>query len=566
MPDLSDRQIEVIDTLHRSDVGSKSDMAEELGIKETSARTHINRIRSKGYNLQYDASAHEWYLESLPDDAPDRVAQYAGGSSPPDTPHDTPGETDTESDANTNADADADADVDFEWANEPTPTDTNTDADVDVETADADTDGDTDTDATTESDDSDEPALPDLSDTPVDGTADPDASDLTGRERVILDELKTGATVSELTDRVDDRDTVVIQHLRDLRQSGWKVYVDQTAGHVAIEGDQTLRSSEHTGTRTRKANKWWERTHNALVKQYKQLSVPTVSPTAAPAREDWVCHMTDLHAGDVVRGYDGRVIHNTERLVPLIDYITQRSLACADKHGSEYDENVLTWGGDFVTNSGIYEGQFEDLDAWLDEQLSIMHQPLLRQIKAHAARFTSVHVVCQAGNHGEIRASGSSKQANADLILYKAVRNTVAALQDEGLLENVRFTIGRAEGPTPFYLRDGSIHGHLRHGQERKPQADTSARQKEWLSTILDSESFGSKFDVGWMGHHHVSGRLPWNGPPVFITGTPKPGGEYARALGALVGPNQPTVATCHGVSNDGITGIFPIDTRNFTE
>lgn len=518
MPDLSDRQREVLELLPTSQPGpTRDDIADELGVKATTAEYHMARLKKKGYDFDYDRDGNvcRWVVSATP------------GSSPTAEHDDTHDDMDSDDDDSTDADTDSD---------------TADDSDSDSDTA----------------------ALPDLSDTPVADDVDPDSGDLTGRERVIVDELKTGATVDELTDRVNDRESVVLQHLKDLRESGWKVYIDDTAGHVALEGDQTLRSSEHTGTRTRKANRWWDRTHSALVKQYKAIDPPTASPTATPGNEDWVCHMTDLHAGDEVRGYDGKVIHDTDRLIPLIDHITQRSLSLSETHGREYDEAVLAWGGDMVTNEGIYDGQHENLDEWLDEQTDDMHDPLLRQIKAHAKRFDTVHVACQAGNHGEIRASGSSKQANADLILYKGIRNTVAALQEVGHLENVRFTIGRAEGPTPFYMRDGAIHAQLRHGQDRSPQADTSARKKEWLSTILDSENFGSKFDVSWMGHHHVSGRLPWNGPTVLITGSPKPGGEYPRALGELVGPNQPTIATCHGVSNDGVTGVFPVDTRNY--
>jgi biotin operon repressor len=131
-------------------------------------------------------------------------------------------------------------------------------------------------------------------------------------------------------------------------------------------------------------------------------------------------------------------------------------------------------------------------------------------------------------------------------------------------LENVGFKIGRAGSPTPFWLRGGEIHGQLRHGQDRSPQADTSARKKEWLSTLLDSENFGEKMDLAWMGHHHISGLLPWNGPPVVISGSPKPSGEYPRKLGEVVGPNRPNIATAHGVSDDGLTGFFPIDTRKY--
>lgn len=406
--------------------------------------------------------------------------------------------------------------------------------------------------------------LPDLDD--VDAGTDPDPSELTDREAYLATELQTGATVDELAADLDERPTVITQHLRDLKSQGWQVYVDESAEHVAIEGDHTLRSSEHTGTRTRKANRWWEARHNALVREFKALDTPDTTLTATDGREDWVTHLTDLHAGDKVRGYDDSIVHETADLPAIIDHITQRSVALSRKHGSEYDVSRPLWTGDFVTNSGIYEGQFEDLDAWLDEQIDILHDPLLRQLKTFAREFPAVHVVCQAGNHGDIRASGSSKQANADLILYKSIRNTVSALQDEGLLENVKFTIGRAGSVTPFRLRGGKIHGQLRHGQDRSPQADTSARKKEWLSTILDSMNSddGEPFDIAWMGHHHVSGMLPWNGPPVFITGSPKPAGEYPRQLGEVTGPNTPTIAHVHGVSDDGVTGVFPIDTRHF--
>lgn len=392
----------------------------------------------------------------------------------------------------------------------------------------------------------------------------PDPDDLTDRERYIATELKTSATVEELAEDLGERESVVRTHLDDLGEQGWEIYHDESADLYEIEGDHTLRSSEHKGTRTRRANRWWETRHNEIVRQFKRLGDPTIEAGAEDGNEDWVTHFTDLHAGDVVRGYDGEIVHQTSDLLPLIDYVTERSLALADKHGSDYDTAYLLWGGDAVTSEAIYDGQFENLDAWLDEQIDVLHDPLLRQIKAFADEFDAVRVICQAGNHGDIRASGSSKQANADLILYKGLRNTVAALQEEDVLTNVGFKIGRAGSPTPFHLRGGEMHGQLRHGQDRSPQADTSARTKEWFSTLLDSENFGSKFDVAWMGHHHVSGRLPWNGPPVIISGSPKPGGEYPRKLGAMVGPNQPEIATAHGVSDDGVTGVFPIDTRHY--
>ena len=395
-------------------------------------------------------------------------------------------------------------------------------------------------------------------------TDEPSTDELTERERYIVRQLQTATSKDALAEDLGVIPPVVDTYLNELENKGWKLYHDADAGLYEIEGEHTLRSSEHKGTRTRKANRWWELRHNELVKAWKRIETPTVDLSATAGHEDWVTHLTDLHAGDRVRGYDDSIVHETEDLPPIIDHITRRSIALSEKHGSDYDTAYLLWGGDFVTNEGIYESQFENLDAWLDEQVDILHDPLLRQIKTFADRFENVVIVGQAGNHGDIRANGSSKQANADLLLYKSLRNTVGALAEEGVCTNVAFKIGRAGTPTPFWLRDGAIHGQLRHGQDRKPQAETSSRKKEWLSTILDSLNFGQAVDMIWMGHYHVSGRIPWNGPPIFVTASPLPVGEYPRKLGEVSGLNEPDIATCHGVSDDGVTGVFPIDPRNF--
>jgi len=430
-------------------------------------------------------------------------------------------------------------------------------------------DDEVDTDTGGEGDaDAGESDLPDLSDVPLGD--DPSEGDLTDRERYIATELQTGATVDDLATELDERPSVVTQHIRDLKRQGWHVYIDDSANHVTIEGDHTLRSSEHTGTRTRKANRWWEATHNALVRGWKQLDLSTPDVALQTGNEDWVTHLSDLHAGDEVRDYEGDIVYRTGVVDDVVQYITEQSVRLARKHGSEYDTAWVLWGGDMVTNEAIYEGQYEDLDAWLDEQVDVVQTALLRQLKTFASEFPAVHVGAIAGNHGEIRASGSSKKANADLILYKAVRNTVAALQQEGVkwADKISFTIGQARGFVPLKLRGGAIHGQLRHGQDRKPQAETSARYADWLDTLMDTmNSDWGRFNVAWIGHHHVSGRIPWNGPPVFCSPSPKPGGEYVRQIGkAGAEDDYRQLATCHGVSDDGVTGVFPVDARHFSE
>jgi hypothetical protein len=410
----------------------------------------------------------------------------------------------------------------------------------------------------------DSPTLPDLSETPL--GENPSETDLNERERYILSQLPTGVSVDALAEDIGEREAVVSQYLRSLREDGWKVYVDETAELVTIEGDHTLRSSEHKGTRTRKANRWWERRHNDLVREFKSLETPTAPQTADPSNEDWVLHVTDIHSGDHVRTADGTNVYTKHTVAEAVRYITEKSLELAAYHNADYDTAHILWGGDFVTGEGVYEGMFEDLDAWLDEQHDILLDPLLEQLKAHSERFETVNVVTQIGNHGSNRASGTSKQANADLILYKSIRNTVAALRKhtgDDLLSNVNFRIGEARPYINFPMRDGTLKGHLRHGQNRSPQAQTSARHDKWITTLHHHD-----FSAAFNGHHHVSGRVPWDGPPIFFSGTSKPPSDFVEriAASASMDPREHIreIATCCAFANHGLTGSYPVKTHDF--
>ena len=388
---------------------------------------------------------------------------------------------------------------------------------------------------------------------------DGEREDLTEREAYIYKRLPENVTA--LAADLEVSEHVVEAHLTAIDEKGWSLTADE-AGNYLGEDIQHLRSSENKGQRTRKANEWWQNRHDYLVHEFQTLDWPRASQNPTADREDWVTHMTDLHAGDRVRREDGRVIYSTDDIPDVVDYITRRSLALADKHGSEYDTAHALWGGDFVTGEGTYEGQHEHLDAWLDQQVDALHPPLVRQLKTFAAEFDTVQVVAMIGNHGKIRASGVTGRVNADLLLYKSIRNTIATLRDEGVewADRINFLLGEARAYRNFPLRGGKLQGHLRHGQNRKPQAETSARELDWKNTLIDHD-----FDLAYIGHHHVSGRIPWAGPPVFVSGSPKPGGEFVDKIGATRSArDHREIAHVHGVSDEGLTGSFPIDTRHY--
>ncbi len=390
------------------------------------------------------------------------------------------------------------------------------------------------------------------------GENDDEREELNDREEYIYSILPKSE--SALAGDLGISERAVQAHLESIKEKGWPLEGDDAGNWLGPDQDH-LRNSEHKQTRTRKANRWWQSRHDELVHEFQSLDWPRAEFDANPGHEDWVTHVTDLHAGDRVRRDDSRTIYETAMIPDVIDYITERSLSLKEKHGSRYDAAHLLWGGDFITNEGIYEGQHENLDAWLDEQHDILVDPLIRQLKAFSEEFPTVQVVCLVGNHGDHRASGTSKQANADLILYKHIRNTVAQIRKhaDGVLENVQFVLGEAKPYRNFEMRDGRVTGHLRHGQNRRPQAETSARKNQWRGTLMDHE-----FDVAYMGHHHISGRIPWDGPPIFCTGSPKPAGEFVERLGGRSPRRRQDMATCHGVSDDGVTGVFPVDSRGF--
>lgn len=396
--------------------------------------------------------------------------------------------------------------------------------------------------------------------------AEPSENNVTETERFILSELQEGTTVDELSNSLDKKKSIVNTHLSDLRRDGWEIYRDETSKLVTLHGDHAVRSSEHKGTRTRKANRWWEKRHSRLVQEFKALDTPTAEKDHSTGSEDWVHLLGDVHAGDKVKTPDRTNVYGKETIPRLINYDTRKSLELAEYHGAQYDTAHLCYLGDMVTNEGIYEGQFEDLDAWLDEQHDMMMEPLIAQIKAFAEKFKTVNVICQVGNHGNSRASGTSRQANADLILYKSLRNSIAtALRYGGeTFSNVSFTIGQARPYTNFKLRGDKLRGHLRHGDDRTSQATTRKGSDEWGKTLRSHE-----FDVACMGHHHVSGRIAWPGPPIFVNGTPKPPSDFVDRIAAehSLDPREQVreISYCFGVADHGVTGSYPVKTHDFS-
>ena len=113
---------------------------------------------------------------------------------------------------------------------------------------------------------------------------------------------------------------------------------------------------------------------------------------------------------------------NSEIVADRIRSVTDSVMDLIEREGAanrDYDTAHLLLGGDTVTGENIFSHQPHEIDLTLDQQIDLACELYMEQIKRLAARFPSVQVVCQAGNHGELRADGMSENANADKLVWR---------------------------------------------------------------------------------------------------------------------------------------------------
>jgi len=174
-------------------------------------------------------------------------------------------------------------------------------------------------------------------------------------------------------------------------------------------------------------------------------------------------------------------------------------------------------------------------------------------IRTLAEHFPAVVVVCQHGNHGELRAKGSSHEANADDLLYDAI--DLALRQSD--LENVQLITNHVDTHIEFEMR--GHRGYMIHGQDSMDHIGTNSAKKRWFAWLIQSgDRHGDNgWDVGYMGHYHQLKVEPVAGRSVFQGGSLQPAGDYETSLG--IAPGRPGAWT-HTVSDEeAVEQIKPI-------
>lgn len=336
--------------------------------------------------------------------------------------------------------------------------------------------------------------------------------------------------------------------------------VEETGGQLERDrndvwywaGEENLHriTSRHKTTVTKKANAYLTELEAELKQFFKRHEPATAAIQTTESHEDVVIHLTDNHFGQIRYNDRGEQIFNTDIAERRVRKIIQTALRLIKRHrdaGWQFDNCHLLLGGDAVTNENIYDHQPYNIDRTLDEQIHVAAECYYRQVERLAREFETVQVVTQVGNHGEIRASGQSKQANADDIAYGRLD---AMVRISPHLDNVHFVRNDSTNYVNFRMR--GWRGHLRHGQDSLVHIGTSSGKKRWLQWLTQHD-----FDIGFRGHYHEFKVEQVHDCPVIMSGSICPPGDYEESLAEWSSPG----ATIMGVSDERpMTWFYPID------
>jgi DNA-binding transcriptional ArsR family regulator len=382
-----------------------------------------------------------------------------------------------------------------------------------------------------------------------------------------------GATYEDIATALDISKSTARDHLSDLRnEDGIPLGTRRREGvkefyYRPDAKEYPINPSEPTGELRSKASVTRdakEKVHELIQYLDRDLNgrspaIPDSGLSVRESHEDMVVHRSDDHIGASYTDEFGNQTFDAEIGIERVRTVSDKVFdlkARQEEAGVDFDTLHIVMGGDHLHGIGIHSDQPWETELSLPEQLTVASDLYMEFIDRAAKEFESVQVVCQKGNHGELRGDGMGPDDNVDTAFFMTLDRRV---RDRGY-ENVKFVRSQAGNFTNFPLRGTTLNdcehrGHLRHGQHSLIHIGTSAGKKRWLQWLHQHQ-----FDVAYRGHYHEFRMENIVSNPVIMSGAIVPPSDFEESLAEWSEP----AATVHGVSDERpVTWFYPID---FTE
>jgi hypothetical protein len=409
------------------------------------------------------------------------------------------------------------------------------------------------------------------------------------RQQVFTLVHEGGASYPEIADALEVSNSTARDHISGLKNiDGIPLGVRKVDGvkefyYRPDAKEYPINPSEPTGELRSKAsvtNDAKEKVHELIQYLDRDLNgrapaTPDTGLSVRDSHEDMVCHRSDDHIGAKYNDEFGNNTFDAELGIQRVRTVTDRVFELKHRQeaaGVDFDTFHLVMGGDHLHGAGIHDDQPWECELSIPEQLTIAGDIYMEFIDRASKEFESVQVVCQIGNHGELRGDGYGPDDNVDTAFFMILDRRV---RDRGY-DNVKFIRSQSNNFTNFRMRerpeedqqkaeelDMEVHelpadlqsghrGHLRHGQNSLEHIGTSAGKKRWLKWHNMH-----KFDIAYRGHYHMMQMDSIACCPVVESGAIVPPEDFEESLAEWDEP----AATVHGVSDDRpITWFYPID------
>jgi predicted phosphodiesterase len=259
-----------------------------------------------------------------------------------------------------------------------------------------------------------------------------------------------------------------------------------------------------------------------------------------------VIHLTDLHAGKIVKNQEGEIIYNEEIFRQRINRLCEQTLKLLDNNiskGVPIREVALLLTGDLCNGEGIYATQAYEQEATPPAQVMLVVDVITKLIVSLLKRNLPVNVYGIRGNHGRT-GKDTDVASNWDIMVYE-----ILDFWSRLVLKNPKLQIKFAETEHLVF----NIRGHnfmIRHIAPE--QADSPAGRVK-----INQWAREHNLEAIVYGHYHHAGIFDCDKIRV-IRGGSTVGGD---SLSDSMAKGSDIIQICFGVNEQRITTfIYLVD------